>query len=73
MWQILYSQEITDNIIQSSDFLCGVLDIDRGSISKQNTSSIGSTTDKDDSLSEIIEQRLDFKHRCMFFLFISNR
>ncbi|CAF1244681.1 unnamed protein product [Adineta steineri] len=93
------SQRTVCDIIRSSDFLCGLLDIDRPAVLKQittNTGSSGSTTtttdvnsspissektsrralscstgtsitDTNDSLLTMIEQRLDFKHRCMFY------
>jgi hypothetical protein len=88
------SQRTVCDIIRSSDFLCGLLDIDRPTIIKQmspnNITSTGSTTtdnspspnidDKstrralscstspvNDTLLTLIEQKLDFKHRCMFY------
>ncbi|CAF2770660.1 unnamed protein product, partial [Rotaria sp. Silwood2] len=91
------SQRTVCDIIRSSDFLCGLLDIDRRTILKQistNTTAINSTTmdnspsptnyeksrrralscsttpthtNSNDLLLEMIEQRLDFKHRCMFY------
>ncbi len=95
------SQRTVCDIIRSSDFLCGLIDIDRSKILKQintnnstNIVSTGSTTTDDrslphtcektsrralscsttsgisnsnDPLLEMIEQRLDFKHKCMFY------
>ncbi len=92
------SQRTVCDIISSSDFLCGLLDIDRPTIMKQISSNIiptGSITTADNSpspnndetssrralscsstsgnsnsndpLLAMIEQRLDFKHRCMFY------
>jgi hypothetical protein len=95
------SQRTVCDIIRSSDFLCGLLDIDRPVILKQMTSNLptattaGSTTtdtspspsnggektsrralscsstsgnsNSNDVLLTMIEQRLDFKHRCMFY------
>jgi len=87
------SQKTVCDIIRSSDFLCGLLDIDRPTILKQmktNITSTGSiTTDNspspenseatsrralscstanlNDPLLAMIQQRLDFKHRCMFY------
>jgi hypothetical protein len=92
------SQRTVCDIIRSSDFLCGLLDIDRPTILKQTSSNITSTgsitttdnspspkneekscrralscsstsgnTNSDDPLLAMIEQRLDFKHRCMFY------
>jgi hypothetical protein len=94
------SQRTVCEIIRSSDFLCGLLDIDRPTILKQiasnssNITSVGSTTSEtspspnneesssrralscssasgntnsNDPLLSMIEQRLDFKHRCMFY------
>lgn len=92
------SQRTVCDIIRSSDFLCGLLDIDRAMILKQmstNNTSAGSTTTAEDSpspnieekstrralscstasnnsngndlLLTMIEQKLDFKHRCMFY------
>ncbi len=90
------SQRTVCDIIRSSDFLCGLLDIDRPTIMKQmsiNITSTGSTTadspspsndeissrralscslslsnnNSNDPLLTIIEQKLDFKHRCMFY------
>lgn len=45
------SQKTVCQIISASDFLCGLL--------KQTTA--------DESLLTMIEQKLDFKHRCMFY------
>ncbi|CAF1413659.1 unnamed protein product [Rotaria sordida] len=91
------SQRTVCDIIRSSDFLCGLLDIDRRIILKQMPTNIPSTnsttmdnclspincekssrralscsttstnTNSTDLLLEMIEQRLDFKHRCMFY------
>lgn len=91
------SQRTVCDIIRSSDFLCGLLDIDRPTILKQmstNVTSTGSTTtensspmndeekssrralscssalsnaNSNDLLLTMIEQKLDFKHRCMFY------
>lgn len=92
------SQRTVCDIIHSSDFLCGLLDIDRPTIIKQmstNLVSTGSTTTEENSpspneeekssrralscssaptnnnsndiLLTMIEQKLDFKHRCMFY------
>jgi hypothetical protein len=94
------SQRTVCEIIRSSDFLCGLLDIDRPTILKQiasnssNILSVGSTTSENcpspnndetssrralscsstsgntnpnDILLTMIEQKLDFKHRCMFY------
>jgi hypothetical protein len=91
------SQRTVCDIIRSSDFLCGLLDIDRPTIIKQMSSNIVSTgstttdtspspnneekssrralsctsspanTNANDPLLAMIEQRLDFKHRCMFY------
>jgi hypothetical protein len=87
------SQKTVCDIIRSSDFLCGLLDIDRPTILKQmktNITSTGSTTtdnspspenseanspralscstaNSNDTLLAMIQQRLDFKHRCMFY------
>ena len=89
------SQRTVCDIIGSSDFLCGLLGIDRQKVSKQSaTNSSGSTTtdassplvnadtssrralscsstsaisESNDSLLSMIEQRLDFKHRCTFY------
>jgi hypothetical protein len=80
------SQKTVCEIIRSSDFLCGVLDIDRPTILKQITTTLPSTgsttttdnsdnsssavsgpTNSNDSLLTMIEERLDFKHRCMFY------
>ncbi|CAF1531972.1 unnamed protein product [Adineta steineri] len=91
------SQRTVCDIIRSSDFLCGLLDIDRPTIIKQSSSNITSTgsttvdnssptisdetsgrralscsstsgnTNSNDPLLTMIEQRLDFKHRCMFY------
>jgi hypothetical protein len=90
------SQRTVCDIIRSSDFLCGLLDIDRPTIMKQmssNITSTGSITTAEDSpspnneekssrrafscsattvnttdpLLAMIEQKLDFKHRCMFY------
>jgi hypothetical protein len=87
------SQRTVCDIIRSSDFLCGLLDIDRPTIIKQmssNITSTGSTTTDNspspnnedissrralscstsptnDTLLTMIEQKLDFKHRCMFY------
>ncbi len=88
------SQKTVCNIIRSSDFLCGLLDIDRPTISKQSTIHLPATTadnspspdnseqtsrrafscsttaehtNSNDRLLAMIEQRLDFKHRCMFY------
>ena len=94
------SQRTVCNIIHSSDFLCGLLDIDRPAMLKEiatasNKTTTGSITTESspspnidenstrrafscssaatniiDPLLTLIEQRLDFKHRCMFY---SNR
>ncbi|CAF0785865.1 unnamed protein product [Rotaria sp. Silwood1] len=97
------SQRTVCDLIHSSDFLCGLLDIDRPTIMKEmslnlsNITSIGSTsttttdnsptsnneetssrrvlscsspttnTNLNDPLLTMIEKRLDFKHRCMFY------
>ena len=89
------SQKTVCDIVRSSDFLCGLLDIDRPKILKQMATasvvacgsstteespspvedgqasrralSCSSTTGTNDLLSTMIEQRLDFKHRCMFY------
>ncbi|UJR33399.1 hypothetical protein I4U23_020846 [Adineta vaga] len=91
------SQRTVCDIIYSSDFLCGLLDIDRPTMIKQTavtSTSTGSTTTEislspipeegscrrafscsstsgntisNDPLLTMIEQRLDFKHRCMFY------
>ncbi|CAF0944617.1 unnamed protein product [Adineta ricciae] len=95
------SQRTVCDIIYSSDFLCGLLDIDRPTMIKQispTSASTGSTTteislspieeeeenssrrafscssvsttattNSSDPLLTLIEQRLDFKHRCMFY------
>jgi hypothetical protein len=92
------SQRTVCDVIRSSDFLCGLFDIDRPTIIKQmspNTASTGSTTTDDspssnneekssrralscstssttntnlnDPLLAMIQQKLDFKHRCMFY------
>jgi hypothetical protein len=94
------SQRTVCDIIRSSDFLCGLLDIDRptmlkeislasptinatGSLTAENspspindqlpsrrTLSSSSTLGvaySNDPLLNMIEQRLDFKHRCMFY------
>jgi hypothetical protein len=92
------SQRTVCDIIRSSDFLCGLLDIDRPTLIKQISSNITSTagsittdnsptpnnedktsrralscslspanTNSNDPLLTMIEQRLDFKHRCMFY------
>lgn len=88
------SQRTVCDIIRSSDFLCGLLGIDRRTIIKQTAPSLTPTSkdngsfsnklvtssrralscstvpensDSTDLLSEMIEQRLDFKHRCMFY------
>ena len=90
------SQRTVCDIIRSSDFLCGLLDIDRPSVLKEissipSTGSVAecspapSTTNEtsgrralsssspspsihpSDPLLAMIEQRLDFKHRCMFY------
>jgi 5-formyltetrahydrofolate cyclo-ligase len=87
------SQRTVCDIIHSSDFLCGLFDIDRLTIIKQmssNITSTGSTTTDNspspnidekltrralscsssptnDTLLTMIEQKLDFKHRCMFY------
>ena len=93
------SQRTVCEIIRSSDFLCGLLDIDRPAVLKEiasNASTVvtttGSTTtdqspspdhdaragrralscssapgNANDPLLAMIEQRLDFKHRCMFY------
>ncbi|CAF0762137.1 unnamed protein product [Rotaria sordida] len=96
------SQRAVCDVIHSSDFLCGLLDIDRPTIMKQislNSPNITSTslittatdnsstsnneetcsrrtlscsatstdTNSNDPLLTMIEQRLDFKHRCMFY------
>ena len=89
------SQKTVCDIVRSSDFLCGLLDIDRPTILKQmatsNVAACGSSTTEEspsplddgqtgrralscsstnqttDLLSTMIEQRLDFKHRCMFY------
>lgn len=92
------SQRTVCDIIRSSDFLCGLLNIDRAMVLKQmsnNNTSAGSTTTAENSpspnadektsrralscstapnntngndlLLTMIEQKLDFKHRCMFY------
>lgn len=91
------SQRTVCNIIHSSDFLCGLIDIDRpailkeiaaankssttGSITTENNSPTivdenptrralscsSTTTNANDPLLSLIEQRLDFKHRCLFY------
>jgi hypothetical protein len=88
------SQRTVCDIIRSSDFLCGLLNIDRAATLKQMTStgslvtiepcpsattnepstrrtlSCSSSTgnsQSNDPLLTLIEQRLDFKHRCMFY------
>jgi hypothetical protein len=85
------SQKTVTEIIQASDFLCGLLGIDRPMILKQTkpittseTTEPTSTTEdneqntrralsavtiteSNDSLITMIEQKLDFKHRCMFY------
>lgn len=59
------SQKTVCQIIRSSDFLCGLLNIDRAMISQQNTSETSS--ESNDPLIAMIEGKLDFKHRCMFY------
>ena len=90
------SQRTVCDIIRSSDFLCGLINIDRPAVLKQmstNIVSTGSTTTAEESpspdneekstrrafscsststntndlLLTMIEQKLDFKHRCMFY------
>ena len=75
------SQKTVCEIIRSSDFLCGLLGIDRPEILKQNTTvttedteennrhalSCVTITESNDPLIDMIEQKLDFKHRCMFY------
>ena len=93
------SQRTVCDVIRSSDFLCGLLGIDRPTVLKEiasNASTVvtiaGSTTadrspspdhderagrralscssaqgNANDPLLAMIEQRLDFKHRCMFY------
>ena len=91
------SQRTVCNIIHSSDFLCGLIDIDRQAMLKEmavankcpttgsTTTDNGSPTLVDDNptrralscssatssntdpLLSLIEQRLDFKHRCLFY------
>lgn len=93
------SQRTVCDIIRSSDFLCGLLNIDRAMILKQMSNNIPSTgsttttvdnspspnledkssrralscsssptnTNSNDLLLTMIEQKLDFKHRCMFY------
>ena len=92
------SQRTVCDIIRSSDFLCGLLNIDRVMILKQMSNNIPSTgsttaaessssptiedkssrralscsstptnTNSNDLLLTMIEQKLDFKHRCMFY------
>lgn len=92
------SQRTVCDLIRSSDFLCGLLDIDRPTILKEMSTnivptgsitttdespsptvndekttrralscSIASTTNTTDQLLTMIEQKLDFKHRCMFY------
>jgi hypothetical protein len=86
------SQKTVCEIIRASDFLCGLLDIDRPAMLKQMTaaSTASVTTDSssttenteqssrralscvtgvesNDPLIAMIEQKLDFKHRCMFY------
>lgn len=91
------SQRTVCNVIHSSDFLCGLLGIDRTAMLKEiaasnKISTTGSTTAETspppmadetasrralscsstvntptDPLLTLIEQRLDFKHRCMFY------
>ena len=78
------SQKTVAQIIQASDFLCGLLGIDRPTIKPSTTSvtteptenseensrralSVVTNTESNDSLITMIEQKLDFKHRCMFY------
>jgi hypothetical protein len=75
------SQKTVCEIIRSSDFLCGLLGIDRSTINNSPASDDSETTiqralscsitseitNTNDSLLTLIEQRLDFKHRCMFY------
>jgi hypothetical protein len=76
------SQRTVCEIIRSSDFLCGLLDIDRPAMLKQITTSTDpenteqssrralscvTVVESNDPLIAIIEQKLDFKHRCMFY------
>jgi len=93
------SQRTVCELIRSSDFLCGLLNIDRPAILKEMSTNIvstsstatatdespsptvnddkttrralscstTSTTNTNDQLLTMIEQKLDFKHRCMFY------
>ena len=97
------SQKTVCQVIRSSDFLCGLLNIDRPAILKESSvnkhahvNSTGSataeetpspledetsgrralscsvtvggnTTSSEDLLLNMIEQKLDFKHRCVFY------
>ena len=92
------SQRTVCDIIRSSDFLCGLINIDRPSVLKEissapsievaaaiaqsspspattethsrpalSSSSTSPSAYSTDPLLAMIEQKLDFKHRCMFY------